>query len=465
MSRDLAMMTATELLHGYAAKTISPVEATRAALDRIQRHNGRLNAFVRVDEDGALAAAKASEARWMKGEPAGRVDGVPTSIKDLALVKGMPTLRGSRTVDPKGPWTEDAPFVARLREEGAVLLGKTATPEFGWKGITDSPLSGVTRNPWNLARTPGGSSGGAAAACAAGMGALHQGSDGGGSIRIPSGFTGIYGIKPTFGRVPAYPASPFGTLSHIGPMTRSVADSALMLSVMSRPDVRDWYALPYDGTDWRSAIGGSVAGWRIAYSPDFGFAKVDPEVAAMARRAAESFAALGARVEEVELDLSAAPEIFRAHWYTGAANVYRALSDAQRATLDPGFVEVCREGLELTLPQYQDAVRGREALGLTLNRLLDGYDLLMSPTLPTTAFEAGIEVPAGSGMKRWPEWTPFSYPINLSRQPAATIPCGLAADGLPVGLHIVGPLNREDKVLTASRAYEAAHPLRFPDLG
>ncbi|MCS6855984.1 MAG: amidase family protein, partial [Elioraea sp.] len=205
-----------------------------------------LNAFCLVAWRTALAAARESERRWMKGEPQGLLDGVPVSIKDLVLTRGWPTLRGSKTIDPKGPWKDDAPCVARLREHGAVLIGKTTTPEFGWKGVTDSPLTGVTRNPWDPRLTPGGSSGGAAAALAAGMGPLAIGTDGGGSIRIPCAFTGVFGLKPSFGRVPAWPLSPMGTVAHVGPMTRSVADAALMMNVIALPDTRDWHALPWD---------------------------------------------------------------------------------------------------------------------------------------------------------------------------------------------------------------------------
>ena len=464
MTADLALLSATDLVHGYRRRTISPVEATRAALDRIDRLNGRLNAFRLVDGEGAMAAAKESEAHWMKAAPLGLVDGVPTSIKDLSLTKGWATLRGSKTIDAAGPWNDDAPYVARLRGHGAVLLGKTTTPEFGWKGVTDSPLTGVTRTPWDPSKTPGGSSGGAAVAAATGMGALHQGSDGGGSIRMPAGYTGIYGIKPTFGRVPAWPLSPFGTVAHIGPMTRTVADCALMLTVMAEPDARDWYALPYDGTDWRHALDGGVRGWRIAFSPDLGHAAVDPEIAALVRAAAESFVELGATVEEVDPGIGDSHETFRVHWYAGAAAVQRAMTEAQRAQLDPGLRQVGDEGARITLAEFQAAVRDREALGVKLNHLLETYDVLLTPTLPITAFEAGHEVPPGSGLDRWTRWTPFSYPFNLSRQPAATIPCGLCHNGLPTGLQIVGPMNRDDKVLAASRAYETLRPIALPQV-
>ncbi len=463
-STDLALWSATELLHGFASRTVSPVEATRAALARIDAHNDRLNAFCLVDAEGALAAARESEARWAKGAPKGLVDGVPTSIKDLSLTKGWPTMRGSKAVDPKGPWDIDAPFVARLREHGAVLLGKTTTPEFGWKGVTDSALTGITRNPWDPSKTPGGSSGGAAVAAATGMGALHQGSDGGGSIRMPAGYTGVYGIKPTFGRVPAYPLSPFGTVAHVGPMTRTVADSALMMTVMQEPDARDWYAAPADTSDLRRAAAASVKGWRIAFSPLLGNKTVDPEVAALVKAAAEAFVALGAIVEEIDSPLADSHETFRKHWYTGAANLFTGFSAEQKALIDPGLQQIAAEGAEIGLLDYFAAVKEREAMGTAMNLFHETYDVLLTPTLPQPAFEAGHEVPPGSTLKRWTEWTPYSYPINLTQQPAASIPCGLTSGGLPVGLHIVGPKHRDDMVLTASAAYETVRPVALTKL-
>src|SRR5438270_2125741 len=282
---------ATELLEAYRKHEVSPVEVTRAVLERIERLNPVLNAFNLVSER-ALEDAKASEARWLAGQPKGLLDGVPVSIKDILLTKGWPTLRGSKTVDPKGPWPDDAPASARLRETGAVLLGKTTTQEFGWKGVTDSPLTGITRNPWNPKKTPGGSSGGAAAALAAGMGALAVGTDGGGSVRIPFSLTGLFGIKPSFGRVPAWPLSPFGTVAHVGSMTRTVADAALMLNVLALADARDWHALPYERRDWRMDLDEGITDLRIAYSPDLGYAQVDPEVAGIVREAVNVFADL-----------------------------------------------------------------------------------------------------------------------------------------------------------------------------
>ena len=464
MPTDLCELTATELLAAYRAKRVSPVEATRAVLARIAKLNPVLNCFNVVDEKAALAAARASEARWKRGAPLGLLDGVPTSIKDLLLTRGWPTRRGSKTIDPKGPWRDDAPCVARLREQGAVLLGKTTTPEFGWKGVTDSPLTGITRNPWDPSKTPGGSSGGGAAAVAAGMGPLTVGTDGGGSIRIPCGFTGLFGIKPTFGRVPAWPLSPFGTVAHVGPMTRSVADAALMLNVLSRPDVRDWHALPFDSRDYRIGLEDGVRGLRIAYSANLGYARVDREVAALAKKAAQAFEALGAQVEEVDPGFEDQQQTFTLHWYPGAAYVVGSIPEAKRKLMDPGLLEIARAGETYSVREIQDAALRRGALGAHMHRFHEKYDLLLTPTLPLPAFEAGREVEDVARERRWTDWTPFSYPFNLTQQPAATIPCGLTKAGLPVGLQIVGAKYEDARVLRAARAYESAHPVRMPDL-
>jgi aspartyl-tRNA(Asn)/glutamyl-tRNA(Gln) amidotransferase subunit A len=464
MKPDLCALSATELLAAYRAKTISPVEATRAALARIEKLNPVLNCFNLVDEKGALAAARESETRWKKGAPTGLLDGVPTSIKDIILTQGWSTLRGSKTTDPKGPWNDDAPAVARLREHGAVFLGKTTTPEFGWKGVTDSALTGITRNPWNPKTTPGGSSGGSAAAVAAGMGALTVGTDGGGSIRIPCAFTGLFGLKPSFGRVPAWPLSPFGTVAHLGPMTRTVADAALMLNVLSLPDARDWHALPYDARDYRIGLEDGVRGLRIAYSPDLGYAKVDKEIAALVRKAVQVFEDLGAHVDEVDPGFEDQQPTFTLHWFPGAAYVVRAIPEAKRKLMDPGLLEVARAGEKFSVKEIQDAVQARGALGVLMNQFHQKYDLLLTPTLPLPAFEAGKEVADVVKERRWTDWSPFSYPFNLTQQPAASVPCGLTKAGLPAGLHIVGPKYGDALVLRAARAYESAAPMGMPDL-
>ena len=456
---DLCSLSATALLEGFNKRTLSPVEVSKAVLARIEKLNPKLNAFCLISEK-IVEDAKASEARWMAGQPRGLLDGVPVSIKDILLTKGWPTLRGSKTVDAKGPWNDDAPAVARLREHGAVLLGKTTTPEFGWKGVTDSPLTGVTRNPWNPAKTPGGSSGGAVAAVASGMGPLAVGTDGGGSIRIPCSFTGLFGIKPSFGRVPAWPLSPFGTVAHVGPIARSVADAALMLNVLAQPDARDWHALPYEARDWRTGLEHGVRGLRIAFSPDLGYAKVDADVATLVRNAMKIFADLGARVEEKNPGFENPDPIFRTHWFSGAAFLLKGVKNHE--LVDPGLREVAALGEKITAHEILDAQMKRGALGAHMNQFHRDYDLLVTPTLSVAAFDAGKEFP--EGVKRWIDWTPFSFPFNLTQQPAASIPCGLTPSGLPVGLHIVGPRYDDALVLRAARAFETARPLAMPDV-
>lgn len=468
MSDDVALMSAHELVRRFREGSLSPVEATRAALARIARLNPTLNAFCLIDEEAALAEARKSEERWRIGAPKGRLDGVPTSIKDIMLTKGWPTLRGSKTVSPDQAWEEDAPAVARLREHGAIFVGKTTTPEFGWKGVTDSPLTGITRNPWNPERTPGGSSGGAAVAVACGMGALATGTDGGGSIRIPAGFTGIVGFKPSYGRVPAYPASPFVSVAHVGPMTRTVTDAAIMLSVMAEPDARDWYALPADGAhtaaDYTHGLERGVKGLKIAFSPSLGGAPVDPEIARLVGEAAQRMADLGAHVEAADPPLAGCAEVFRVHWFAAAAMLLRDFSDAQRAVMDPGLIEVATAGARYTLFDYLTAMKQRESIGTAMNLFMEDYDLLLTPTLPLPAFAAGRERPEGDEHARWVDWTPFSYPFNLTRHPAASVPCGLTTAGLPAGLQIVGRPYADGPVLRAARAYEAAHPFALPQV-
>lgn len=461
-STDLGELGAGELLGLYARKAASPVEATEAALDRIRRFDGAVNAYVLVDEDSARADAKASEARWMAGRPIGPVDGVPSSIKDLTFTRGWPTRKGSRTIAADGPWEVDAPFTAFMRGAGAVLLGKTTTPEFGWKGVTDSALTGITRNPWNVNTTAGGSSGGAGAAAALNMGVLHQGSDAGGSIRIPCGFTGTAGIKPTFGIIPQWPASAMGTTSHLGPMARTIADVALMMTVVGQADDRDWYMGAPISRDWRLGLDQGVRGLRIAFSPTLGYVNVREDVAREVRRAVDVLAALGAIVDEVDPGFEDPIEIFNAHWFAGAAKILANTPADQRELIDPGLRRVAELGAGIDIVDYMRAVDARVALGERMAAFHRSYDLLVTPSLPITAFEAGHDVPPGSGLEHWMQWTPFTYPFNLTQQPAASVQCGFGDDGLPIGLHIVGPRFRDELVLRAARAYELTCPPRFP---
>ena len=460
---DPALLPATELVRRFAARELSPVEATDAVLARIERHDGAVNAFCLVDAEAARAQARASESRWARGEPAGVVDGVPVAIKDVFLTCGWPTLKGSKLIDRDQPWDVDAPAVAALRDSGAVLVGKTTTPELGWKGVTDSPLHGVTRNPWDPSRTAGGSSGGSAAAVALGMATLATGTDGGGSIRIPAGFCGLAGIKPTFGRVPHWPPSPFGTLAHAGPLARSVGDVALMLDVLARPDARDWAALPPPDAGYAAAVSrqadDGLTGVRIAYSPALGYVAVDPEVAELTGRAANALGELGAKVDARDPGFDDPLPDYELLWNTGVAAVTRGYTDEQLELLDPGLRRAVEDGRRYSAVAHAEAERRRADLGVRMGDFHRDWDLLVTPALPVPAFAAGVDVPPGWADDRWPTWTPFSYPFNLTQQPAASVPCGLTAAGLPVGLQIVGPRHADTLVLRAAAAYERAHPL------
>ena len=458
-----ADLSAEQLLAAYAARDLSPVEAVDAVLERVEQDNPALNAFCLVRPEEAREAARASAERWRRGEPVGMLDGVPTAVKDIHLTKGWPTLRGSVTTHQDGPWSEDSPVVARLRAAGAVFFGKTTTPELAWKGVTDSPLTGVTRNPWDMSTTPGGSSGGSSAAVAAGMGPLATGTDGGGSIRIPASFAGICGLKPTWGLVPHYPASPFGSLAHTGPMTRTVGDTALMLEVITGPDPRDWAALPTPEPglgDVRCSTDAEdlVRGMRIAFSPTLNGIDVHPEVARVVAEAVAVFEELGARVEEVDPGLPESRDEFHVLWFSGAAKATEKLTERDRDLLDPGLREIIEEGLTYSAQDYLTAMALRMEMGARMGRFHTEYDLLLTPTMPITAFEAGLESPPDLAGERWTSWAGFSYPFNMTQQPAASVPCGFDAAGLPVGLQIVGPRHADARVLAACRALEIARP-------
>jgi aspartyl-tRNA(Asn)/glutamyl-tRNA(Gln) amidotransferase subunit A len=461
VTTEISQLSANELVSLYRRREVSPVAVAQDALDRIGRFEPQVNAFVLVDAEGALAAARAAEARWMQGAPLGPADGLPVTIKDLVDVMGQPTRRGSLAT-PATPAAQDAPAVARLREQGAVILGKTTTPEFGWIGACHSPLTGITRNPWNLERTTGGSSGGAAAAALLNLGVLHLGTDGAGSIRIPAAFTGVFGIKPSYGRVPAYPASAFTVLAHQGPLTRTVADAALMLGVIGQPDGRDSTAWNTPAPDFRIGLEDGVRNLRIAWSPRLGYVRdVDAEAERAANEAAQVFAELGAHVEAADPGFAEPIEIERTIWYGVASAIVDAVPPAERARMDPGLLRMADAGRRVSLAEYLAAHAQRSALAEHMRRFHERYDLLLTPQMPVPAIEAGCVTPAdGRFGDEWINWSPYTYPFNLTQQPAASVPCGFSSDGLPLALQIVGPPRNDALVLRAARAYESARPFR-----
>ncbi|KPQ31063.1 amidase [Halomonas sp. HL-93] len=462
MAETFDTLTAVTALERFGEGSLSPEALVDDCLGRIARDNPKVNAFTCVNEVEARRLAEKSAQRWQAGAPLGPLDGIPVTIKDLTLTKGLPTRLGSTTTAPDGPWEVDAPISRHLRSAGAIVIGKTTSPEFGWKGVTDNPLHGITRNPWNIELTPGGSSGGAAAASALNLGLLHQGSDAGGSIRIPCSFTGTFGIKPTFGWVPQWPASAMSTLSHLGPITRTVTDSALMLNVMAQPDPRDGYSGNPHGPNWLTPPPVDLRGWRIAFSANLGYVEVAPDIAQRVEEAVAHLEELGATVERVDPGFSDPLRTFNKLWFAGATQALEKLDEQQQAALDPGFLDIARRGQDVSLSDYLAARRERSELTAHMAAFHQQYDLLVTPTMPIAPFAAGHNVPPGGAHRDWMDWTPFSYPFNLTQQPAASLPCGLDSQGLPVGLHLVAGKYQDLKVLQAAQLLERYLPLLTP---
>lgn len=453
------------LQRSYAKGDLSPVDVVSACLDRINELDPVLNAFVGIDADAAYTQARESEQRWHSQRTLGPLDGIPAVIKDTMAFAGWPTRKGSQQTDPEKISSQDAPAAARLRESGAVFLGKTTTPEFGWKGVGDSPLTGITRNPWDTERTTGGSSAGSAAAVASGMTVLATGTDGGGSVRMPAAFCGIFGLKPTFSLIPIYPPSTGGTLSHVGPMTRTVTDAAAMMEVIARADSREVYPVPDDPRPWVSDLDRGINGVRIAYSPDYGYAHVDPRIAAAVDTAVGVLADAGAVVDVIDPPFSDPREEFCTIWDGMLSMALWDVPTERLAHSDPGLVATLERGRGLTAHDYLIAEGSRLRLADSLGKLFASYDLLVSPQMPTVALPVGTDV-WDSQQTHWTEWTPFTYPHNLSRCPAASVPVGLTDDGLPMAMQIVGRHFEDRLVMRASRAYEKAVPFAqwSPDL-
>jgi aspartyl-tRNA(Asn)/glutamyl-tRNA(Gln) amidotransferase subunit A len=458
---ELVWSSALDLARLIREKAVSPVEVAEATLARIERLNPRLNAFATVTADIARDAALAAEAAVMAGEALGPLHGVPVSVKDLVFTRHVLTTGGSRLFADHVP-DEDAVCVERLKAAGAVLLGKTTTPEFGHKGVTDSPLWGITRNPWNLALTPGGSSGGAGASVAAGLGPLAVGTDGGGSIRVPASFCGIFGLKPSFGRVPQQPSFPgWEHFSVTGPMTRTVRDAALMLDVMAGPDDRDDHSLPAaSGPSYLDACGAGIAGLSVAWSPDLGRATVDPEVADLCRQAAVDLETLGCHVEVVTPTWDDPEDIFRTLAAAETHAAWGAHLDRDPDRLDRTLQAYLRFGRGITIERYLAARAGRRALWREVQAFLARFDLLVTPTVAVPPFAVGRPgLKEIGGVRVSPlGWMPFAYPWNLTGQPAASVPVGFTGAGLPVGLQIVGRRHADRMVLAAAAALEAARP-------
>ena len=454
---SFAYMTALELKRLLAAGSISPVELVEDTLARQEALEPQINAFVTATPEVALAAARAQEKALAQGE-AGATAGIPLSVKDLVAMAGVPWTFGSRPFADNVP-DFDAPAVERIREAGGCIVGKSATSEFGCKAVCDSPLSGITRNPWNLAKTPGGSSGGAGASVAAGLTPFALGTDGGGSVRIPAALCGLFGIKAQFGRVPVFPVSAAPTLSHVGALARNVRDAALLLGVMAGHDTRDAFGVAGPVPDFLAACDAGAGGLRIAWSPTFGYASPEPEVAALCEAAALRFEALGCTVEPADDALGADPlDMWMAEFYGGIGTRLKDLMADRPEELDPSVVATLSAGLDRSMVEYFDQLFARYAFRERMRLFFERYDLLLSPTLPCAAFDAGRDTPPGLEARNIVSWVYYTYPFNLTGQPAASIPAGFSAAGLPVGLQLVAGINREVDILRAAAALEEAAP-------
>jgi len=448
-------MSAVELAKAIREKKLSPVEVVRDILERIDVINPKINAYVTLTADSALAAAKQAEEAVMKGEELGPLHGVPVSIKDLVFTKGVRTTFGSKLLENFIP-EEEAVHVARLKEAGGIVLGKTNTPEFGWKPLTDNPLFGITRNPWNLERTSGGSSGGAAAAVAAGLGPLAAGNDGGGSIRIPASCCGVFGIKPQFGRVPRYPIFPaLAILAHEGPITRTVRDAALMLDVLAGPHWGDGYCIPAPEVSFAGSLESDIKGLKIAWSPDMGYATVDPQVQTICEQAAKVFSEMGAEVEEAHPGFGNQ----ETHLVTlFGADILTALSglgpiNEIKDRVDPFMAALLSTMVELKATAYVQAMFARRELKVKAGMFFQSYDLLLTPTLTAPPISVELKEPLG-----FLAWIPFVFPFNFTGQPAASVPAGWTEDGLPVGLQVIGRAYNEATVFRGAAAFEEAQP-------
>jgi aspartyl-tRNA(Asn)/glutamyl-tRNA(Gln) amidotransferase subunit A len=458
---DVDYASAAELRRRIVSKDISPVELTKRALAKAESSQQTLNAFFVLLPEAALTAAQTAEDAVMKGRPLGPLHGIPFSAKDLMAVAGVPYASGSRAM-ANNVAAVDAPAVERAKAAGAILIGKTTTSEFGCKPVGDNPLTGITRHPWNLGKTPGGSSAGAAASVAAGITPFALGTDGGGSIRIPCCFTGLAGIKAHFGRVPVWPVSATPTLAHVGPIARNMADAALLLMAIGGYDPRDPFSVPQAMPDLVTACRAGVSGLRIAFSTTLGYARPDPEVAEIATSAARTFEELGCAVEQVEQVFDKDPaDLWTAEFYAGVGTRLRQVVQTQRELLDPAVAEVLDAALSQDMRAYYEKVFERYAFREKTRAFFEKYDLLLSPVLPVSSLDAGLNIPPSLKDRDLVSWVYYTYPFNLTGQPAATVCAGIASDSMPVGIQLVGRALGEYDVIRAAAAYEGAKPAGY----
>lgn len=456
---DIIYQPATEIAERIRRRDLSAVEVTEAILARMDEIQPKLNAFTWVGADDALSTARSIDSNQPPDANRKPLLGVPVTIKDNIAMAGAPMTVGSRLLKDNVPGS-DSVIVERLKTAGAIPVARTNTPEFAWRGSTDNRIFGETRNPWDLTKTAGGSSGGAAAAVASGAGPLALGTDGAGSIRIPASFCGVFGIKPSIGRVPIdTPLGIMETAANAGPITRTVADAALMLDVIAGPDDRDRVSLPSTGERFSDAVGKSIKGMRIAWSADLGHIPVDPEVIDICRSAANAFSDLGATVENYEGPFEDPAPILETFYASVQAGAHGRRPQSELDEMDPGLVEIAKRGSSLSAVDVGQMWIARNRYWDTMRQVYDDYDLLVTPTISVPPFDLGIVGPtevAGEPVIHL-GWT-LAYPFNLTGQPAATAPCGVTASKLPVGLQIVGNRFDESLILRAASAFESHQP-------
>jgi Asp-tRNA(Asn)/Glu-tRNA(Gln) amidotransferase A subunit family amidase len=465
MGQD-AYASAQEIRDRIVGKEVSATEIMAETLSRIESLEPMLNAFVTPTPERAMEAAREADRLLAEGGEPGPLHGVPISVKDLINVGGVRTTFGSRTM-ADNIVREDAPSVERARAAGACVIGKTTTTEFGCKaGGGDSPLSGVTRNAWDPSKTTGGSSAGAATSVAAGVTPFALGTDGGGSIRIPASLCGVFGIKAQYGRVPVFPTSATPTLGHVGPISRTVRDAALLLGVISGFDARDPASVSEPGPDFLAACEAPVDGMRVAWSPTLGYARPTSEVLEITEEAVRAIEGLGLSVDLVEEVMDDPVELWNAEFFAGAGTRLKDALRNSRELLDPAVADVLDGALEATVTDYYEKVFARYGLREQIRRFFEQYDLLLTPTLPVPAFGAGVNVPPELPDRNVVSWVYYTYPFNLTGNPAASVPCGFTTEGLPVGLQMVAGTNREADVLRLSAAFESARPWAnsYPEL-
>ena len=459
-----AFATVADLSEGFRRLAFSPTEVLADVIRRLAVIEPMLNMFAHLDLAGAQVQAKAAEARMMQGGLLGPLDGIPTSVKDLIAVAGMPQRFGSCTTSA-APVARDAPSVERLRAAGAVILGKSTTSEFGCKGVGDSPLTGITRNPWDLSKTPGGSSAGAAAMVACGLVPYALGTDGGGSLRIPAALTGLYGIKAQFGRVPVFPTSATPTLAHVGPLTRTAADAAAVLSVIAGFEPRDPFSVAGPTPDFQAALTQGPR-LRIAFSPTLGYGRVDPEVAAITARAVQVLQDAGHHVDQIDHCFDDPIGMWTAEFYAGVAIRLRAALEDAPEILDPAVLQVLQAAVAQDLRTYYESVFRRYEFREKVRLMMEPYDLLVSPTLPVASLDVGVDVPPSLAERTIVSWATFTYPFNLTGQPAASVPIGVTAEGYPVGLQLVAKATEEATILRIAAENDhhlggiASHPMQ-----